>query len=119
MIVFLTALSLAAASDAMAQKSTEVYIPLGQSPGASGVSTVRGRVERISDVDSTIALQLEGRRMFFKVAANTAIYLDKSKIGLTNTEGIFADIKPGLMIEAKFPDNDKDGFAEWVKVQFE
>lgn len=119
-LFFLSALLAGACREGNAQKMTEIYIPLGQSPGVSGILIVLGRVKTILPRDSTIAIaQEDGSTIIIKVAANTAIYLDKSKFRLTNTKGAFADIKPGLMIEAKYPDDKKGGFIQWVKVQFD
>ena len=105
--------------DVYAQKETEVFIPLGQSPGVSGKLSVMGRVGTVRSHDSTLILGLAAELMTSKMNAQTKIYLDKSKLKLTNTKGSIADIKPGLMIEVKYVDNKPGGLIEWIKVQLE
>ncbi len=102
-----------------AQKETEVFIPLGQSPGVSGKLSVMGRAGTVTAHDSTLTLVLEGGSMTLRMNGQTKIYLDKSKLKLTSTKGSLADIKPGLMIEIKYVDNKPGGLIEWIKVQLE
>ncbi len=117
-IVFMVVLC-CAFSGLYAQKETEVFIPLGQSPGVSGKLCVMGKVGTVSSHDSTLILGLEGGLLTSRMNGQTKIYLDKSKLKLTSTKGSLADIKPGLMIEIKYVDNKPGGLIEWIKVQLE
>ena len=117
-IVFMVVLC-CAFSSLYAQKETEVFIPLGKSPGVSGKYSVIGKVETINGSDSIITIAQDTNIKTFKIRADTKIYLDKSNLKQTNTKGSFADIKKGLMVEAKYKDNKPGDLIEWLKVQVE
>lgn len=102
-----------------AQKETEVFIPVGKSPGVSGKYSVIGRAETVNYHDSSITLRQEAGMRTIKITRKTVFYLDKSKLKLTSKKCSFADCKPGLMMEAKFINNKPDGLIEWLKVQLE
>ncbi len=54
-----------------------------------------------------------------KITETTQIWLDKSKLGLTNTVGTFADLEKGLLVEVKYEGKlpKQMGPAGWIKVQ--
>ena len=107
-------------SEIYAQKMTEIYIPVGQSPGVSGKYSLLGRVEAVNRNDSTVTIIKEsGSKTTFRITAGCAIYLDKNKLKLRNSRGYCADIKPGMKAEAKYKDNKPDGPIEWLKIQIE
>jgi hypothetical protein len=118
-IIILTIILCWASYDMYAQKETEVFIPLGKSPGVSGKYSVMGRVETVNGSDSTVTIRQEAGMRTVKITASTKIYLDRSKLKLTNTKCSFADCKPGRMVEAKYKDNKPGGLIEWLKVQLE
>jgi hypothetical protein len=115
----LTAILWWAVCSVYAQKETEIFIPVGKSPGVSGKTSIMGRVEKVNLADSTITLNQDAGSKIIKVTMDTKVYLDRSKLKLTNTKGSCTDIKPGMMIEAKYLDNKSGGPIEWVKVQLE
>ena len=116
--ILITAILCWMSYDTYAQKETELFIPIGQSPGVSGKLSAMGRCETIIPRDSAINFMQEpGGMKRCKLSKCSAIYLDKSKLKLTNTKGTLADIKPGSMIEVKYVDNKPDGLIEWIKVQ--
>jgi hypothetical protein len=103
-----------------AQKETELFIPIGQSPGVSGKLSVMGKCGTMTRRDSVISFTLEpGGMQTCTITYRSAIYLDRSKLQLTNTKGTLEDIKPGSMIEVKYTDNKSAGLVEWIKVQIE
>jgi hypothetical protein len=118
-IIVFIALLCWAFSSLYAQKETEVFIPLGKSPGVSGKYSVIGKVETMNANDSVITIAQDANIKTFKINSHTEIYLDKSKLKLTNTKGSFADIKKGLLVEAKYKDNKLGDLIEWLKVQIE
>jgi hypothetical protein len=118
-IIVFIALLCWAFSSLYAQKETEVFIPLGKSPGVSGKYSVIGKVETMNANDSVITIAQDANIKTFKINSHTEIYLDKSKLKLTNTKGSFADIKKGLLVEAKYKDNKPGDLIEWLKVQIE
>ena len=106
--------------DTYAQKETELFIPIGHSPGVSGKLSVMGKCESVIPRDSVVSLMQEpGGMKNCRINYCTAIYLDRSKLKLTNIKGTITDIKPGSLIEVKYIDNKPAGLVEWIKVQVE
>lgn len=107
------------AASAQAEKSTELYIPIGQSPGLSGEYTRLGTIASV-DLDSgTVAMTGGARRYTVKVTERTSIYLDRSKSGKTSTYGSLSDCRPGMQAEVKYMGKQRQGEAEWLKLQIE
>ena len=103
-----------------AQKETELFIPIGQSPGVSGKLSVMGKCGSVIPHDSVVSLvQQQGSMTNCRIDHCTSIYLDRSKLKLTNIKGTLSDIKPGSLIEVKYLDNKPAGLTEWIKVQVE
>ena len=102
-----------------AQKETEVYIPIGQSPGVSGKYSMICTVQTIKVNDSIMTIKQESGNMNLKMTEQTKIYLDKSKLKLQNTKGTYADIKPGMTMEVKYIDNKPGNPVDWIKVLIE
>jgi hypothetical protein len=105
--------------DANAQKATEIFIPLGKSPGLSGKYTTIGKIDAINAPDKTITMTDSLGSYTIKVTERTKIWLDNSQLKSTNQKGSFADLREGLLAEVKHEDaarKDK-GAAEWIKIQ--
>ena len=103
--------------EARSQKTTEVFIPIGKSPGVSGKTTKMGKVESVKTQDYSVTMTLEDHtQATIKIEKSTAIYLDKSILKQPNAQGKWEDIKPGLLMEAKYSDINKNA-CEWIKVQ--
>ena len=102
-----------------AQKETEVFIPIGKSPGVSGKYSMMCKVEMVKTKDSIMTVNQETGVMNLKITEQTKVYLDKSKLKLQNTKGVLADIKPGMTMEAKYVDNKTGNPVEWIKVLIE
>ena len=100
-----------------AEKSTELYIPIGQSPGLSGKYTVMGKIDQVSPKNQTIKMSGASGSYTVKMTKNTSIYLDRSKAQLSNIYGTLADCKGGDLVEVKFEDNSHSKPIEWIKVQ--
>ncbi len=109
---------LLSAPGAQSQKSTEQFIPIGQSPG---LSTVLTDIAAIAEVDAdarTITLSVAGGRRV-KVTEGTTIWLDRSKIRQSNVVGGFEDLRVGLQVEVNYEDSQRREMAEWIKVALE
>jgi hypothetical protein len=100
-----------------AEKSTELYIPIGQSPGLSGKYTVMGKIDQVNPKNQTIKMSGASGSYTVKMTKNTFIYLDRSKVQLSNIYGTLADCKGGDLVEVKFEDNSHSKPIEWIKVQ--
>jgi hypothetical protein len=103
--------------DAQAQKASEIYIPIGQSPGLSGQYTEVGKIDVANDQDQTITMTNSSGSYTVEITESTKIWLDRSKLQLTNQKGTFDDLQAGQTVEVKHIDNDSGGPVEWVKVQ--
>jgi hypothetical protein len=89
-----------------AQKATEQFIPIGRSPGISGVLSYQGVIEAVDPQRQTISM--------WNRTAPQGITITEQ--GQTNLEGGFADLKVGREIEVKFEDVQRRDSAEWIKV---
>jgi hypothetical protein len=100
-----------------AQKSTEMFIPMGQSPGLSGEYTVMGRIDQVNAGNQTIQMSGPSGSYTVKLTQNTFIYLDRSNAQLPNRHGTLADCQAGDTVEVKFVNNSRTEPIEWIKVQ--
>lgn len=107
----------AATAPAAAQRATERYIPIGQSPGISGRLTVIGTIQAVDPATRSFSLASPSGSRAVAVAAGTHIWLDRSKQLQTSLEGGFADLRPGRRAEIRFRDPAQGGVADWVKVE--
>lgn len=103
------------------QKATEMFIPIGQSPGLSNTISVIGTIETIDPRGQTIAITGPSGSWSAMITSRTKIWLDKSKLRLPNQKGSFADLQKGLLVEVKYEDPEGRGkakaAADWIKVQ--
>ncbi len=102
---------------AYAQKATEIFIPIGASPGLSGEYTKIGPIEAASALNQSVTTSDPSGSYTVRVVEGTKVWLDKSKMKATSEVGGFADLLAGRTVEVKFRDNDPDNPAEWIKVQ--
>lgn len=104
---------------ASAQKATEIFIPIGQSPGLSGKHTSLGKITALDTVNQTITMTDSSGTYNVIVTKRTTIWLEKSKLKLTNQPGAFTDLRKDLLVEVKYEYNQRKdkGAAEWIKVQ--
>ena len=100
-----------------AEKATELYIPVGQSPGLSGKYTVMGKIDQVNPQNQTLKMSGSAGSYGVTLTKRTFIYLDRSKIKLSNTYGTLSDCKIGDTVEVKFEDNSRNKPIEWIKVQ--
>ena len=64
-------------------------------------------------------MQDVGSKVTLSITPGCAIYLDKSKLKLSNKKGYCINIKPGMRAEAKYKDNKPANKLEWIKVMVE
>lgn len=101
------------------QKATEIFIPIGKSPGLSEEHTIIGTIDKINAQDQTVAITDSLGSVIVKVSDYTKIYLDKSKLKLSNQIGSLADCRKDLLVEVKYQESERKNTitAEWIKVQ--
>ena len=108
--------SLGWAPDAHGQQTTGRYIPVGQSPGVSGVYSDIGQIESVDASNRTVTVSAPEGARTITVTEETSIWLDRSELRLTNETGSMADLRPGRRVEVKYADEDTKETAAWIKV---
>ena len=98
-----------------AQKATESFIPIGKSPGVSGVSTHIGRIDSVDVGKRTVTIRGNGLLQSVEITGQTKIWLDLSKYKAKNRAATLQDLKKGRRIEVK-PQHDRPDRAEWIKI---
>lgn len=102
-----------------AQRSTEQYIPIGQSPGVSGQAALIGEVVSASESAQTVTLKdQQGQTHTVHCDSMTHVWLDLSSAQRSNRPGTLADCRAGALIEIKLRDAaDSASPADWIKVR--
>ncbi len=100
-----------------AQKETERYIPLGQSPGVSQKYTSIGEIAEVDPATRTVTVAEQAGRRTVKITEKTRIWLDRTKLRQANLSGSFTDLQKGRRVEVKYEDPERRQVADWVKVE--
>ncbi len=105
------------AGQARGQQQTEIYIPIGDSPGLSGTHTDVGQIMGFDADSRTLSLATRGGTRPVRITSDTDIWLDRSGAKLRNAAGGVSDLLPGRRAEIKYMDHTKRQAAAWVKVE--
>jgi hypothetical protein len=117
-MVAIGVLLLGGTPSAYGQKATEMFIPVGQSPGLSHKISIIGTIDTVDARAQTIVVAGLSGSWSATITDRTKIWLDKSKFRLPNQKGTFADLRKGLLAEVKYEETGvSKGPAEWIKVQ--
>lgn len=98
------------------QETTEVYIPIGESPGVSGVSSIIGTVSEVDYESQSLVVTANGTSRSIEMDDDTHYYLDRSDTKEPSSEGDVRDCQVGRMVEVKLAG---DGMADWIKIDVE
>lgn len=101
---------------ANAQEATERYIPIGQSPGLSGMYTVVGEITRVDEQRGLITITTQDGDQTALVTENTRIWVDRSGERQSNITGSYADCEVGRTVEVSYVDPEEKREVDWVKV---
>jgi hypothetical protein len=110
-------MALGAASEALGQEATEMFIPIGQSPGVSSKSSVLGTIESLDPVKRTLTVSGPAGTLTVGIADRTPIWIDRSQQKLSNQTGTLADLRRGRKVEIKLGEGTAKAAATWIKVQ--
>ena len=101
------------------QQATEMFIPIGQSPGISKTATVIGTIESVDAEKRTIVVKSDGGSAAATITEKTRIFLDRSRRKEPNRYGAFEDLEEGARVEVLYESRTRaaSGPAEWVKVE--
>lgn len=116
-IIAAAALSTAFAGQALAQKATEQFIPIGESPGLSGSQTHIGRIQGFSPASGILSLNANGETHDVRITNDTRIWLDRSAAKLSNLQGDTSDFEAGRRAEVSYVDPALGDTASWVKIE--
>ena len=105
------------APNCFSQKATELYIPIGQSPGVSGKSSLLCEIDGLIAATNTLTVKDSVGTYSVTITDTTRIYLDNSQLRTKNAYGSAADLKTGSLAEIRFTDGETRQKAEWIKVQ--
>lgn len=99
-------------------KATERYIPIGQSPD-SGRYTVLGTLTAIEPAARAVHIDRDGAALTVSVTDATGIWLDRSKLKVTNLTLRLDQLTPGRRVEVRCGGNrcGTHIVAEWIKVE--
>ncbi len=101
------------------QKATEIFIPIGKSPGVSGKYSVIGTIASFDETTRVLTIKVEDVEHTVTITEETKIWLDKSGIQQTNEIGSPADCRQGRLCEMKYVYDGKTRTdkAEWLKIR--
>ena len=109
--------ALAGVSEAFGQEATEMYIPIGQSPGVSSKSTLLGTIESVDPGKRMLTVSGPAGTRKFQIAERTLIWIDRSAQKQRNQTGTLADLQRGRKVEIKPGEGAGQAVAKWIKVQ--
>lgn len=98
---------------ASAQQATEVYIPIGESPGVSATKSVNGKITSVDYMTRSLKMSTSAGSRTVRMDDDSLYYLDRSKRREKNTMGSLEDCKVGRAVEVKL---NADGQVEWIKI---
>ena len=104
---------------AFAEKTTELYVPIGKSPGLSHKFTLVGRIVEVNSQEQTLSVTGVSGTYTVHTTEYTLIYLDKSRLRQPNRYGSFSDFKAGMLVEVRYEAGKKHRPAEWIKLQID
>src|SRR5437667_10183056 len=93
--------ALAGGSEAFGQEATEMYIPIGQSPGVSGKSTLLGTIESVDPGKRMLTVSGPAGTRKFQIADRTLTWIDRSARRQRNQTGTLPDLQPGRTVDIK------------------
>ena len=101
------------------EKTTELYIPVGRSPGLSDSYSLIGRIDAVNTENRTLTVTGASGTFTVLTTEFTLFFLDKSRLRQPNQYGTFSDLKPSDTVEVRFESDKKHRPAEWIKLQVE
>ena len=106
---------------AHAQKATEMLIPIGASPGVSGISSVVGTIASCEQTSGIVTISTEKEQHTATLTEETKIWLDRSAVKKGGTLGSRSDCQKGRRTEVKYvyEGQTRSAQAEWIKIQAE
>jgi hypothetical protein len=120
------ALAGAAAAPAAAQRLSEQFIPVGYSPGVSGVSAVIGEVVAVDELRGVMTVEVDGGLQRFVMTPRTSVWLDRSDERMHSLDVGYDGLRIGDRVEVKRGDPEVTAanfgaspasIADWIKIE--
>src|SRR5438093_8793098 len=86
---------------AHSQQMTEMFIPVGQSPGVSDKSSLIGSIDSMDEKNRTLTVLGPSGPQTVELTNRTKIWLDRSLLKAPNQTGTYADLQKGRKVEVK------------------
>jgi len=99
------------------QEATEQFIPIGQSPGVSGKTSVIGQIDSFDESSRVLTISATTGMQSITLTESTPIWRDRSEAKQSNQVGDPADLQQGRKVEVNVKEAEGQRVAEWVKVQ--
>ena len=103
--------------EASGQQATEIFIPIGQSPGLSNKGSVIGTLESVDPGKRMVTISSPSGAQTVGITDRTLIWLDRSEQKQPNQDGAINDLQKGRKVEVKVRKGEPKAVAEWIKVQ--
>jgi hypothetical protein len=103
--------------EASGQQATEMFIPIGQSPGLSNKGSVIGTLESVDPGKRMVTISSPSGAQTVGITDRTLIWLDRSEQKQPNQNGAINDLQKGRKVEVKVRKGEPKAVAEWIKVQ--
>jgi hypothetical protein len=103
--------------EASGQQATEMFIPIGQSPGLSNKGSVIGTLESVDPGKRMVTISSPSGAQTVVITDRTLIWLDRSEQKQPNQNGAINDLQKGRKVEVKIRKGEPKAVAEWIKVQ--
>jgi hypothetical protein len=103
--------------EASGQQATEMFIPIGQSPGLSNKGSVIGTLESVDPGKRMVTISSPSGAQTVGITDRTMIWLDRSEQKQPNQNGAINDLQKGRKVEVKVRKGEPKAVAEWIKVQ--
>jgi len=103
--------------EASGQQATEMFIPIGQSPGLSNKGSVIGPLESVDPGKRMVTISSPSGAQTVVITDRTLIWLDRSEQKQPNQDGAINDLQKGRKVEVKVRKGEPKAVAEWIKVQ--
>ncbi len=113
----ITIVALGGTLEASGQQATEMFIPIGQSPGLSNKDSVIGTLESVDPGKRMVTISNSSGAQTVGITDRTMIWLDRSEQKQPNQNGAINDLQKGRKIEIKVRKGEAKAVAEWIKVQ--
>jgi len=109
--------SLGSTLEAFGQEATEMFIPIGQSPGLSGKGSLIGTLESVDPGKRMVTISSPSGAQTVGITDRTLIWLDRNQQKQPNQNGAINDLQKGRKVEVKLRKGEPKAVAEWIKVQ--